>query len=72
VAADSANMALTFTVDNFLNPYNTRPRYGYWIATTNGEGKMIDMWPPAYTTPSGVSGSTNYTNTSSSSNTTAY
>lgn len=42
VTADTTNQAITFTVDNFRNPYSGKPKTGFQILTTDSYGGNID------------------------------
>lgn len=42
VAADSSNVMLSFTVDNFRNPYNGIPKINYNIFTVDALNNAID------------------------------
>lgn len=42
VTADTSQVDLTFTVDNFRNPYSAKPRTGYTIVTLDNVGGKID------------------------------
>ena len=42
VTSSVTGVSLTFSVDNFLNPYSAVPRTGYYIITTDSTGGQID------------------------------
>ena len=42
VASQTSGSAISFSVDNFLNPYNGKIWSGYVVQTTDGNGGNID------------------------------
>lgn len=42
VSADTTGISLSFSVDNFKNPYSGKPRTGFYISTTDSSDGQID------------------------------